>query len=81
MLERIARGIFVDPSEAVFAIVRTYSELEPHCDLRDELLCRMLDASADELEWARPADEVFAELRRGLAAPRPKPARWAKVAR
>ena len=81
MLERIKRGIFADPSEAVFAIVRTYSELEPHRDLRDELLSRMLDASAAELESARPADEVFAELRRKLAQPLPEPARWEKMAR
>ena len=80
MLERIERGIFADPSEAVFAIVRTYSELEPHRDLRDELLGRMLGASAAELESARRAGEVFAELRRELGNPRPAPARWEKVA-
>ena len=80
MLERIERGIFADPSEAVFAIVRTYSELEPHRDLRDELLGRMLDASAAELESARRAGEVFAELRSELSNPRPAPARWEKVA-
>ncbi|ARR57740.1 CopG family transcriptional regulator (plasmid) [Rhizorhabdus wittichii DC-6] len=81
MLERIEAGMFADPSEAVFAIVRTYSELEPHRDLRDELLGRMLDASAAELESARPADEVFAKLHRELAGPRPEPARWQKIAR
>ena len=80
MLERIKRGIFADPSEAVFAIVRTFRELEPHRDLRDELLGRMLDASAAELESARPADEAFAELRRELGSPRPAPARWEKAA-
>jgi len=81
ILERIERGIFAYPSEAVFAIVRTYSELKPHHDLRDELLGRMLDASAAELESARRADEMFAELRRKLTQPLPDPARWEKLAR
>lgn len=80
MLERIERGTFADPSEAVFAIVGNFRELEPHHDLRDELLGRMLDASAAELESARPAEAVFAELREEMARPKPEPARWAKVA-
>lgn len=80
MLERIERGTFADPSEAVFAIVGNFRELEPHHDLRDALLGRMLDASAAELGSARPADAVFAELREEMARPRPEPARWQKVA-
>ncbi|MGE4409756.1 MAG: CopG family transcriptional regulator [Sphingobium sp.] len=80
MLERIERGTFADPSEAVFAIVGNFRELEPHSDLRDALLGRMLDASAAELESARPADAVFADLRRELAGPRPEAARWQKAA-
>ena len=80
LLERIEGDVFADPSEAVFAIVGNFRELEPHRDLRDELLGRMLDASAAELESACPADEVFDELRRELAGPRPEPARWAKAA-
>ena len=31
--------------------------------------------------WLRGADEVFDELRRKMAAPRPAPARWEKIAR
>lgn len=81
LLERVERGLFHDPSEAVFAIVGNFIELEPHRDLRDELLRRMLDVSAADLESARPADEVFDELRQELAKPRPEPARWQKIAR
>ncbi|ALR19120.1 MULTISPECIES: hypothetical protein [Sphingomonadaceae] len=81
LLERVERGMFVDPSEAVFAIVQNFRELEPYRDLRDELLGRVLDASAAELESVRPADEVFDELRRELAQPCPEPARWEKIAR
>ena len=81
LLERVEQGLFHDPSEAVFAIVQNFRELEPHRDLRDALLGRMLDAASADLESARPADEVFDELRRELAAPRPEAARWEKIAR
>lgn len=81
LLERIERGLFHDPSEAVFAIVQNFRELEPHRDLRDALLGRMLDAARADLEPGRPIDEVFDELRRDMAKPRPEPARWEKSAR
>ena len=80
LLERIEGGQFADPSEAVFAIVGNFRDLEPHRDLRDELLGRMLESSAVELETARDSDEVFAELRDRMAAPSPEPARWEKIA-
>ena len=80
LLERIERGTFADPSEAVFAIVGNFRDLEPHRDLRDALLGRMLDASAAELESARPADEVFDRLQRRYSQPLPEPARWQKAA-
>jgi len=38
LLERVEHGMFVDPSEAVLAIVQNFIEMEPHRDLRDELL-------------------------------------------
>lgn len=87
LLERVERGMFVDPSEAVFAIVKNFIDMEPHRDLRDELLRRILDESvksglADvKAGRTRPADEVFDELRRERAKPRPEPARWQKIAR
>src|SRR3546814_16400522 len=70
LLAQVERGHFVDPSEAVFAIVQNFIEMEPHRDLRDELLRRILDESvARGLEdvkagRVRPADEGFDELRR-----------------
>src|SRR3546814_6817728 len=36
LLAQVERGHFVDPSEAVFAIVQNFIEMEPHRDLRDE---------------------------------------------
>lgn len=81
LLERIERGLFHDPSEAVFAIVHNFRELEPHRDLRDALLGRMLESARADLEPGHPIDEVLDELRRDMAKPRPEPARWEKVAR
>src|SRR5438128_10939397 len=48
LLGRIERGIFADPSEAVFVILGEYRELEPHADLREELLRRTVQAAIDE---------------------------------
>jgi antitoxin ParD1/3/4 len=81
MLERIARGMFADPAEAVFAIVGNFRDLERYGDLRNELLRRVLDASAAELESAGAGDEALAELHEEIARPRPEPARWEKAAR
>src|SRR3546814_4375300 len=73
LLWQVWRGIFIDPSEAVFAIVQNFIEMEPHRDLRDELLRRILDESVArgledvKADRVRPADEVFDELRRELA--------------
>ncbi len=83
LLEQIERGRFADPSEAVFAIVQNFIEMEPHRDLRDELLCRKLERGLEDVKagGVRPAEEVFAELRRELEKPRPEPARWEKIKR
>ena len=87
LLAQVEQGHFVDPSEAVFAIVKNFIEMEPHRDLRDELLRRILDASIKSgLEDEKAGrtydlDEVFDELRREMVEPRPEPARWAKIAR
>lgn len=75
--------MFVDPAEAVFAIVQNFIDMEPHRDLRDELLRRILERSLEDVKAGRvrDADEVFAELRRELAKPRPEAARWEKIQR
>jgi Arc/MetJ-type ribon-helix-helix transcriptional regulator len=76
LLERIETGRFANPSEVVFAIVGEFRDLEPHEDLRGELLRRRLEAAGADHESARPADEVFDTLQRELAKPLPAPARW-----
>ena len=78
LLEHVEKGHFTDPSEAVFVMVSLLRDLEPHKDLRDELLRRTLQAAMDDPHPPRPADEVFNALERRYAEPLPPPARWRK---
>lgn len=55
MLDLIARGDFSDPSEAVFVMLTDQHELEPHADLRRELLARSIRAAVDEYDRAPDA--------------------------
>jgi antitoxin ParD1/3/4 len=76
LLERIEKGVFLDPSEAAFVLFGEHEELEPHTDLRQELLRRRLDAAINDPRPGIPAEQVFEELRKELAEPRPEPAVW-----
>src|SRR3546814_17549570 len=79
LLERIERGMFADPSEAVFALVKNFIDTEPHHALRDELLRRIMvreikrGSGAPEAGPGSDADRVVDELTRQMAAPRPAP--------
>lgn len=77
LLDQIARGMFVDPSEAVFVMLGEQHELEPHADLREEILRRTCQAAMDDPHPGFPVEEVMTRLRARLAAPRPEPACWA----
>jgi hypothetical protein len=76
LLERIEKGVFLDPREAVFVMLGEHEDLEPHIDLRQELLRRRLNAAIDDPRPSIPAQQVFDELRKKMAAPRPEPAVW-----
>jgi antitoxin ParD1/3/4 len=77
MLGLVENGTFVDPSEAVFVMLQEAQELEPHHDLRGELLTRRLQAAERDLCPAIPTEEVFMLLKEKLAS-RPEPAVWEK---
>jgi antitoxin ParD1/3/4 len=74
LLDLIERGVFVDPSEAVFVILGEHRDLEPHADLRNELV----QASIDDPRPTIPGEEVEERLQKLLAAQRPEPAVWRK---
>lgn len=80
LLGLVERGVFLDPSEAVFVILGEHRDLEPHTDLRKELLKRIVQAALDDPRPGIPHEKVFEELEQMLAAPRPKPAVWKRTA-
>ena len=72
LLERIERGIFADPNQAVFSIVDEHRDLERHADLRDQLLARSVEAAIAEPRSTRSAvdeEQQLAELSRTSRAP------------
>lgn len=81
LLDLIEQDTFLDPSEAVFVILGEHKELEPHADLRRELLKRSIEAAADDPRPGISGEEMKAELRDMLKAPLPEPARWEKRSR
>jgi antitoxin ParD1/3/4 len=78
---RIEKGVFLDPSEAVFVVLGEHKDLESHVDLRQELLRRRLNAAIDDPRPSIPAKQVFDELRKKMAAPLPEPAAWSVAGR
>ena len=76
LLDFVERGVFTDPSEAVFVILGEHQELEPHTDLREEILRRSLEASMNDPRPSIPGEEVMVRIARKLAEPRREPAVW-----
>jgi Arc/MetJ-type ribon-helix-helix transcriptional regulator len=79
LLDHIERGVFADPSEAVFVILGEHRELEPHADLRHELLRRACLAAIDDPRPAISGDDAEKRLRELVGAPRPEAAVWRKA--
>jgi antitoxin ParD1/3/4 len=78
VLDHVERGVFADPSEAVFVILGEHRDLEPHIDLRRESLRRSLDAAMNDPRPALSLDEVRERMRKFFDEPRPDPAVWQK---
>lgn len=76
LLEQVERGVYLDPSEAMFVIVKEFVELHLHADLRQEILRRGIQKALDDKRPGIPAEEVFAELRERFSKPQPAPAQW-----
>jgi hypothetical protein len=78
LLGLIERGVFADPSEAVFVILGEHRELEAHADLRRELLSRSLKVAIDDPRPSLSGEEVEKRLRELLDRPIPEVAVWRK---
>lgn len=48
LLDHVENSTFHNPSEAAFVLFREAKELEPHADLRSELLKRLILRAADD---------------------------------
>jgi hypothetical protein len=79
LLDLIERGVFTDPGEATFVMLGEQRELEPHADLREEVLRRSLQAAIDDPRPSIPHEEVVKKMRALMAAPRPEPAVWRRA--
>ena len=75
LLDQIERGVFIDPSEAVFVMLMEQRDLEPHTDLREEILRRSCQAAIDDPRRISH-EEVVEKMRALTTATRPEPARW-----
>jgi hypothetical protein len=76
LLDRVERGVFYDPSEAVFVILGEHQELEPHPDLREESLRRKVQAAIDDPRPGISHEKLLADLKQKLKEPRSAPAEW-----
>ena len=54
-------------------------DLEPHADLRREILKRSVQAAIDDPRPRLSAEEFRETMRRRWEAPRPEPAVWVKT--
>ena len=51
ILDMVENGVFIDPSEAVFTFIQQAHDLDPHDDLKEEIVRRRIEQgiqSADE---------------------------------
>ena len=78
LLDRIERGIFADPNEAVFSIIDEHRDLERHADLRNQLLARSVEAAIAEPRPSSSSAEADKRLEELAEAP-PTPAVWHKI--
>lgn len=78
VLDLVARGVFTDPGEAAFVMLQEQQDLEPHDDLRQEILHRSLLKSMNDPHPGYSQEEVWEHLRGKLAEPRREPALWRK---
>ena len=80
LLDFVEQGVFVDPSEAVFVMLGEQKDLEPHDDLRREILRRSLEAAMNDPHPGYTLEEVEERMRLRLEHPLPEPAVWRKRA-
>ena len=79
ILDLVARGVFVDPSEAVFVMLGEQRDLEPHADIRREILKRSLKAALDDPRPGLSLEKFQERMRARREAPRTEAAVWVRT--
>ena len=79
VLDLVARGVFTSPSDAACVMLGVQRDLEPHADLRREILKRSVQAAIDDPRPPISAEELRERMGRRWEAPRPEPAVWIKT--
>jgi len=79
VLDLVARGAFTSPSDAACVMLGVQRDLEPHADLRREILKRSVQAAIDDPRPPISAEELRERMGRRSEAPRPEPAVWIKT--
>lgn len=80
LLDKVERGVFSDPSEAVFVLLGEQRDLEPHADLRQQVLHRSIQAAADDPRPGIPLEDVLRDLDQEMTTSSPEPATWSRQA-
>lgn len=76
VLDLVERGVFADPSEAVFVMLGEQKDLEPHADLRHECLKRTLESAKRDPHPGVSLADVNARLDALAREPRQPTAVW-----
>ena len=76
VLDLVEEGVFTDPGEADFVILGEHRDLEPHADLREEILRRTLQAARDDPHPGFTLEEVEERIGKLMSDPRAEPAVW-----
>lgn len=76
VLDMVGKGIFVDPSEAVFVFMGQAKDIEPHEDIKREILRRRLEQAENRKTYTSEEVKEYLEER---AKYRTDPAIWNKI--
>ena len=76
ILDKVANGIFMDPSEAVFVFLGECYDIEPYADLQDLIFQRRIQKGLDSSDPGISIEEFKKEMEEWFKKPQPEPAVW-----
>lgn len=81
LLDKIEQGEFIDPAQATYELLKQTRELEPHADLRHELMKRGIQAAIDDPRPPINAEEMREKIAEMARHPPETAAVWEKRTR